>query len=74
MASNSGEQVIATILKHDTKTTSYKVALLRALNDLVLSYPGLAQSNQDVAVPLVRIAELWAAYYWAFMDLHQPVY
>jgi len=65
---------IATILKHDNKTTSYKIALLRALNDLVLSYPGLAQYEQPVAVPLVRIAELWAAYYWPFMDEHQPIY
>lgn len=65
---------IANILKHDNKTTSYKIALLRALNDLVLSYPGLAQHEQSVAVPLVRIAELWAAYYWPFMDEHQPIY
>ncbi|MGI4872854.1 MAG: HNH endonuclease domain-containing protein [Janthinobacterium lividum] len=65
---------IATILKHDNKTTSYKIALLRALNDLVLSYPGLAQHEQPVAVPLVRIAELWAAYYWPFMDEQQPIY
>jgi hypothetical protein len=65
---------IATILKYDNKTTSYKIALIRALNDLVLSYPGLAQHEQPVAVPLVRIAELWAAYYWPFMDEHQPIY
>jgi hypothetical protein len=68
-----GDQGIATILKHDNKTTSYKIALLRALNDLVLSYPGLAQHEQPVAVPLARIAELWAAYYWPFMG-SQPVY
>jgi hypothetical protein len=69
-----GDQSIATILKHDNKVTSYKIALLRALNDLVLSYPGLAQHEQPVAVPLIRIAELWAAYYWPFMDEHQPIY
>jgi hypothetical protein len=69
-----GEQVIATILKHDNKTTSYKLALLRAINDLVLVYPGIAQSEQDVAIPLARIAELWAAYYWAFMDQEKPIY
>jgi hypothetical protein len=70
----AGEQVIATILKHDNKTTSYKPALLRAINDLVLAYPGMAQLSRDVAVPLVRIAELWAAYYWAFMDSEKPIY
>jgi hypothetical protein len=35
----SGEQLLASILKHDTKTTSYKIALLRAINDVVLLYP-----------------------------------
>lgn len=74
MPSLAGDQLIATILKHDNKTTSYKIALLRALNDLVLSYPGLAQHNQSVAVPLVRLAELWVAYYWPFMDEQQPIY
>jgi hypothetical protein len=70
----AGDQLIATIIKHDNKTTSYKIALLRALNDLVLSYPGLAQHNQSLAVPLVRLAELWVAYYWPFMDEQQPIY
>ncbi|MGI4823659.1 MAG: HNH endonuclease domain-containing protein [Janthinobacterium lividum] len=73
MLPTPGEHPLATILKHDSKTTSYKIALLRALNDLVLSYPGLVQLEQPVAVPLTRIAELWAAYYWPFMG-PQPVY
>ncbi|GAB3858043.1 hypothetical protein GCM10028822_32710 [Hymenobacter terrigena] len=67
----TGEQLIATILKHDNKTTSYKIALLRALNDIALAYPGI---TDHVAVPLKRIADLWAAYYWPFMDEAQPVY
>ncbi|SDY56793.1 HNH endonuclease domain-containing protein [Hymenobacter psychrophilus] len=74
MSPISGDQVIATILKHDNKTTSYKIALLRALNDLALLYPGLAESGQPVAVPLTRLAELWTAYYWPFADEHQPIY
>ena len=69
----SGEQVIATILKHDKKTASYKIALLRSINDLVLTYPDVAKQGQDVAVPLVRLAELWAAYYWPFADEQQPI-
>jgi hypothetical protein len=56
MSPFSGEQCLATILKHDTKTTSYKIALLRAINDVVLLYPNI--SGQDVAVPLTRLAEL----------------
>ena len=69
-----GNQVIATILKHDNKSTSYKIALLRALNDLVLAYPGLGNNDWPVAVPLARLAELWVAYYWPFVDAQQPIY
>lgn len=69
----SGEQVIATILKHDKKTTSYKIALLRSINDLVLMYPDVACQGQDVAVPLNRLAELWIAYYWSFADELNPI-
>ncbi len=68
----SGEQRLATILKHDTKTTSYKIALLRAINDVVLLYPAI--QGQDVAVPLSRLAELWVAYYWPFADAQAPIY
>ncbi|MFD1874343.1 HNH endonuclease domain-containing protein [Hymenobacter bucti] len=72
MSPLSGEQCLATILKHDTKTTSYKIALLRAINDVVLLYPDI--SGQDVAVPLTRLAELWVAYYWPFADARAPIY
>ncbi|WP_216689219.1 hypothetical protein [Hymenobacter siberiensis] len=74
MAFTSGEQAIATILKHDNKTTSYKIALLRAINDVVLMYPDVARQGQPVAVPLSRLAELWVAYYWPFADAQQPIY
>ncbi len=61
-------QVISTILRHDTKQTSYKIALLRALNDVVLAFPDLRNSGRDVAVPLSLLAEHWIAYYWPFAD------
>ncbi|UOQ83270.1 HNH endonuclease domain-containing protein [Hymenobacter sp. 5414T-23] len=69
-----GEQSIAAILKHDNKTTSYKIALLRAINDVVLMYPDVAYQGQPVAVPLNRLAELWVAYYWPFADAQFPIY
>jgi hypothetical protein len=69
-----GEQLIATILKHDSKTTSYKLALLRALNDLVLTHPEMDPSAGGVAIPLRHIAELWVAYYWPFMNPAAPIY
>lgn len=37
------EQTIAAIIKHDDKSTSYKIALLRAVNDVVLMYPDVAR-------------------------------
>jgi hypothetical protein len=36
---NSASRVIGTILKHDRKVTSYKLALVRGLNDVVQSFP-----------------------------------
>ncbi|BAS60327.1 hypothetical protein NIES2135_64460 (plasmid) [Leptolyngbya boryana NIES-2135] len=60
--------VISTILKHDSKQTSYKIALLRAINDIVLMFPDLRNSNQAVAIPLRMLAERWVAYYWPFVQ------
>jgi hypothetical protein len=60
--------VISTILKHDSKQTSYKIALLRAINDVVLSFPDLGRQPQDIAIPLRTLAEFWIAYYWPFVS------
>jgi hypothetical protein len=66
-------QVIATILRHDSKVTSYKIALLRSINDVVTTFPDLRTYQQDVAVPLRLLAEFWVAYYWGFVDAHAPI-
>ena len=68
-----GDTVISTILKHDTKVTSYKIALLRAINDIVLSFPDVHRQEKDVAVPLRMLAELWIACYWPLADAQEPV-
>jgi hypothetical protein len=65
-------RVISAILRHDTKQTSYKIALLRALNDIVLAYPDL-RSADAVAVPLRMLAEAWIAYYWPFVGEGAPI-
>lgn len=67
-------KVISTILKHDAKLASYKIALLRAINDVVLSYPDTASLCKDVAVPLHILAEYWVAYYWPFVDPAAPIF
>ena len=67
--------LIATILRYDRKTASYKIALIRALNDLALGYPlpaPAAAGAPPLAVPLRQIALHWLAYYWPFADRPIP--
>ena len=66
-------KLISTILKHDAKQTSYKIALLRAVNDVVLSFPDLKEQERDVAIPLTVLADLWIAYYWPFASEERPI-
>ncbi len=65
--------IISTILKHDAKITSYKIALLRAINDVVLSFPDLRSYQKDVAIPLRVLAQYWVAYYWPFVAPNAPI-
>jgi len=70
----TASKVISTILKHDRKVTSYKIALLRAINDVVLSFPDVITFQKDIAVPLRLLAEYWVAYYWAFVERDRPIF
>lgn len=70
---SSESKIISTILKHDTKATSYKIALVRAINDVVLSFPDLRNRKADVAVPLRLLAQFWVAYYWPFVKPREPI-
>ena len=65
--------VISTILKHDAKVTSYKIALLRAINDVALNFPDLRNVERDVAVPLRILAQFWVAYYWSFVKPDESI-
>jgi hypothetical protein len=69
----AASQIISTILRHDSKVTSYKIALLRSINDVVLSFPDLRTYHQAVAVPLKLLAQYWVAYYWPFVDPTAPI-
>ena len=73
MDTSPAGRTISTILRHDSKQTSYKIALLRSINDVVLNYPGLATAGKDVAVPLLHLAEYWIAYYWPFVKPGAPI-
>lgn len=70
---NAAAQVVGSILRHDKKVNSYKLALIRSINDVVLSHPDLLEADRDVAVPLKRLAEYWLAYYWPFTDPRNPI-
>lgn len=66
-----GRDLLATLLRHEAKSNTYKFALIRALNDLALEHPVLTGS--DVVVPLRRVAERWLVYYWPFVGF-KPIY
>lgn len=65
--------LLSTILRHDTKVTSYKIALLRAINDVVLAFPDLDRAGLNIVIPLRLLADQWVAYYWPFVDPQTPV-
>jgi hypothetical protein len=74
------DQTIGTILRYDKKVTSYKLALVRAINDVVLSFPDALPNTstnagevRNVAVPLRMLADFWIAYYWPFADAQSPI-
>jgi hypothetical protein len=72
VADNAASRTIATILRHDRKQNSYKLALIRAINDVGLSFPDAGTHGQPVAIPLRILAEYWIAYYWPFVDSRAP--
>lgn len=67
-------KTLAGILRYDRKLNTYKLALLRALNDAALAFPDVGAGLQPVAVPLRYLAASWVAYYWPFCDPAEPVY
>lgn len=67
----TGRELLARLLRHESKSNTYKFALIRALNDLALEHPILPVA--DIVVPLRRVAERWLVYYWPFVGT-KPVY
>lgn len=73
MDDNPARAIIGTILRHDRKVTSYKLALIRSINDAAASFPALAGGARWVAIPLRMLAEWWVAYYWPFVGAAYPL-
>lgn len=61
---------LETIISHDRKNTTYKIALLRALCDIAQSEQLAARWRPDgfVAVPLGLVVEKWLFYYWPIIE------
>ncbi len=74
MALTGAGSVVSTILRYDSKVTSYKIALLRAINDVVLAYPDVPHDEHPIVVPLRALATYWVAYYWPFADPAAPIF
>jgi hypothetical protein len=55
---NPAAQAVGSILRFDKKINAYKLALVRALDDVVLSYSDLSGRSSDVCVTLKTLAEL----------------
>ena len=73
-ANQTGGQIISTILRHDRKQNSYKLALIRAIGNIATAYPEFGDSGRTVAIPLRMLAEEWIAYYWPFVSPGDPVW
>jgi hypothetical protein len=71
---NTASWVIGTILKQDSKVTSYKLAFVRALNDVVLSCPDARLITNTSQFLLPILAEYWLVYYWPFAGPRVPVF
>lgn len=65
--------LIATILRHDKTVASYKIALIRSINDVVLGFPHIGRQASAIAIPLKTLAGFWVAYYWPFVDAAHPI-
>jgi SAM-dependent methyltransferase/SOS-response transcriptional repressor LexA len=61
---------IETIINHDKKDATYKLALLRALCDIAQTAYRHVRWHEDgtVSVPLGLVAEKWLYYYWPLID------
>lgn len=64
---------ISSILRHDRKVASYKIALVRSINDVVLAFPDVPSAERPIAIPLRMLAAHWVGYYWPLADPAAPI-
>lgn len=66
-------KLVQGIVRHDRKLNTFKLALIRAVNDTALNFAALGGQGAGIAVPLRVLAEWWMGYYWPFMDAERPI-
>lgn len=66
-------KILQSILRHDKKLNTFKIALIRSLNDTALNFAALQGRGHGIAVPIRVLAEWWIGYYWPFMDIERPI-
>lgn len=66
---------IESVLRNDKKVASYKLALLRAFCDVAEQDDHAVAWNPsgNIAIPTIRIAELWLIYYWPLISSSQMI-
>lgn len=64
------DQLATVISTRERKVATYKLALLRALNDIAMTQPHVVRWRDDgrVEVPIDAIAARWVQYYWRLFD------
>ncbi|GAB1370197.1 hypothetical protein MASR1M45_02560 [Candidatus Kapaibacterium sp.] len=60
---------ISKIIERDSKTTTYKFALLRGVIDIILdNSPYINIQNNEVTIPLGLLVEKWLLYYYSILN------
>jgi SAM-dependent methyltransferase len=71
---SDGISRVQSILEHDNKVATYKLALIRALCMIALREPSSVSwsaAEDQVFVPVRKIAEHWIRFYWPFDGVRQ---
>lgn len=65
-------QNISKIIERESKSTTYKFALLRGTVDIILDHsPFIQKGEERVAIPLGLLIEKWLLYYYALLSANE---
>jgi hypothetical protein len=65
--------VFQKIIEQESKTSTYKFALLRAVIDIITAQsPHIEVRTNQVAIPILLISDKWIFYYWDLIGMDYP--